>query len=218
MPNIKLEGTVEWAKVHEPDTKFVKPHGEYSANIIMSEAEATVLCEQLEVLAKQKLEQTVKEAPENKRNALRASLSIATNNKEHYDRDGNPTGNMFFKTKLAAVRKKDGVDVRQRPMVLDAKKQPIDPSILIGNGSVVKAIIDPYPYYMPSSKTVGTSLRLVALQVIKLEEGRPTAMSLLDEEDGYVAEAVAKDNTQESSAMDMLDDNLPTGSSDEGDF
>lgn len=220
MPQIKIQNVkVEWAKLFEPDTKFVKPDGEYSMNIIMSEERAAEVCEQLDQLSKDKLDEVVKATPENKRAALAESLSIVSSAKTYRDKDGNTTGEMFFKTKLAAVRtSKEGVKTKQRPLVLDSKKKPMDGSTLIGNDSIVNIVIDVYPYMMQSNKTVGTSLRIEAVQVLSLEEGRKSAASMFDEEDGYVAEAVAKDDAQDTPSFDDSDTTPASEGSDEGDF
>ena len=89
----------------------------------------------------------------------------------------------------------------------------MDKSTAVGNGSTVKIAVEPFPYVMQSTKQVGVSLRLKAMQVIDLVEyGAPS--SIFDEEDGYVAQAVAKDNSN-----DMFDDEPATGNADdEGDF
>jgi hypothetical protein len=59
--------------------------------------------------------------------------------------------------------------------------------MLIGNGSRVKVAFEPFPYIMQSTKKVGVSLRLKAVQVIDLVEYGNSAASVFDEEDGYVA-------------------------------
>ena len=213
MPQIKIQNVkVEWAKLFEPDTKFVKPDGQYSMDIIMSEEKAAEVCEQLDQLSKDKLDEVVKAAPENKRAALVESLSIVSSAKTYRDKDGNTTGEVLFKTKLAAVRtSKEGVKTKQRPIVLDSKKKPMDGSTLIGNDSIVNIIIDVYPYMMQSTKTVGTSLRIEAVQVLSLVEGRKSAASLFDEEDGYVA-------AQDTPSFDDSDTTPASEGSDEGDF
>ena len=80
---------------------------------------------------------------------------------------------------------------------------------LIGNGSVVKMAVEPYPYMMPATQTVGVTLRLKALQVIDLVEYGNSVSSIFDEEDGFVTQAVAKDD-----AVDVFGDSADA----EGDF
>ena len=85
---------------------------------------------------------------------------------------------------------------------------------LVGNGSVVKVAVEPIAYMMQSTKQVGVSLRLKAMQVIELvEHGTSSADSIFEEEEGFVAKAIAKDNSA------MFDDVDTDGKADdEGDF
>jgi hypothetical protein len=64
---------------------------------------------------------------------------------------------------------------------------------------------------MQSTKQVGVSFRLVGIQVLELVEYGNGA-GMFDEEDGFVAEAVAKDD-----ASDVFDDNQVDADA-EGDF
>jgi len=205
---IIIKGKAQWAKVFEPDTRFV-PEGEYSTQVIIPEAEAAAVCEQLDGIIQSKFQEAVKDNPK-----LKAVLSTATPYSKEVDDNGDETGNLVFKSKLKArIKSKAGETYTQKPSVVDAKKTPMDKSIAVGNGSTVKIAVEPFPYVMQSTKQVGVSLRLKAMQVIDLVEyGAPS--SIFDEEDGYVAQAVAKDNSN-----DMFDDE-PTASDadDEGDF
>lgn len=183
---IVLEGSAQWAKVFEPDTKF-NPLGDYSINIQMTAAEAAPMCERLEQIVQGKFQEAVKEKP-----PLKNTLTTQEVCSVVYDRDtGDDTGNVEFKFKLKAkVQKRDGTYYEQSPAVLDAKKQPIPKDMLIGNGSKVKVAFEPIPYVMLSTKKVGVSLRLKAVQVIDLVEYGNKATSVFDEEDGFVAPPV----------------------------
>lgn len=59
---LKIKGNAQWAKVFEPDTKFV-PEGEYSIEVSLPEEQAADVCEQLDSLAQNKLEEAVKDNP-----------------------------------------------------------------------------------------------------------------------------------------------------------
>jgi hypothetical protein len=182
--NIKvLEGKAAWAKVFEPDTKF-NPNGDYSINIQMTEADSAQMCEQLEGIIQETFTKAVKESPK-----LKNSLSTQDVCTPVYDRDtGDPTGDVEFKFKLKAkVQKRDGSWYEQQPVVLDSKKTPLNGDTLIGNGSRVKVAFEPIPYVMQSTKKVGVSLRLKAVQVIDLVEYGNSAASVFDEEDGFVS-------------------------------
>lgn len=204
-----IKGKATWAKVHEPDTRYV-PEGVFSINVSVPEAESSALCEQLEGVLKEYADKLVKEQPK-----LKATLSIRNPFETEYDDDGNKTGDVLFKPKMKAlITTRDGKQYPRTVAVVDAKRNPIDKTTLIGNGSVVKAAFEVAPYYVAAQKVAGLTLRLKAVQVLELKEfGNNSATSLFEEEDGFVAKAVEKDNS-----TDVFDDGDAVVSDDEGDF
>lgn len=203
-----IEGKAMWAKVFEPDTKF-NPDGDYTINLLMSEEEAAEMGEYLEGLSQEKFNEEVKRSPK-----LKNTLSIRPPYEPAYDRDGNETGDVEFKFKLKAkVQTRDGQTYSQKPVVVDAKRVPMDGDTLIGNGSRVKVAFEPIPYAIAATKMCGVSLRLKGVQVIDLIEYGNAASALFDEEDGYIAQAVEKDDSTETNPFDEAVD-----ASVEGDF
>jgi hypothetical protein len=199
MDTITIEGTTAWCNPFEPNKQFVKPHGVYDVAINVDADRAAKLCEYLDDLAEKKLAQYIKEAPENKRKQLENSLSIAPSGTPSTNKEGVETGETLFKAKLqAVVEKKDGSSYTQKPVVFDAKLQPVTKAVQINPKSTVKIVVEPYPYVMLSTKTVGVSLRLWKLQIINLAEGRDDTDGLEVVEGGFVANAVSKDDQQES--------------------
>lgn len=183
-----MKGKALWAKVFEPDTKF-DPNGIYSVNLLIPEAEAAEICEYLDGVVQERYDQEIKEKPK-----MKASLSTKSPYEPEYDQDGNPTGNIEFKLKLKAkVQTRTGEMYDQKPIVVDAKRTPMDGDTAIGNGSVIKVAYEPIPYVMASTKQAGVSLRLKGVQVIDLVEYGGGA-NMFDEEDGFVSERVEKDN------------------------
>ena len=89
------------------------------------------------------------------------------------------------------------------PRVVDSKRAPVSPDILIGNGSLVNVAFDTYDYDMKGNKGVGASLK--AVQVTKLVEYSPSEnLDEFSEESGYQAP------THGASNKDGLeDDKLP---------
>jgi hypothetical protein len=184
-----IKGNARWAKVFEADTRYV-PEGEYSVQVVVPEAEATEVCEQFNSMIEAKRAEAVKDNPK-----LTNVLSTHQPFEMDTDEAGTPTGDIVFKAKMKArVKSKDGKVYEQKPMVVDAKKTPLDGSTLIGNGSVVKVAVEPFPYMMPATKTVGVTLRLKAVQVIDIVEYGNNAASIFEEEDGFVTAAVQKDD------------------------
>jgi len=201
-----IEGSALWAKVHEPDTKF-DPDGTYSISVLVPETKAQEMCEYLDDIVDKAYAEEIKSNPKKKN-----TLSTRKGYDHNYDQDGNQTDLIEFKVKLKAkVTRHDGTSFSQKPVVVDAKRQPLNPDIAIGNGSDVKVAFEPRPYVMNSTKQVGVSLRLKGVQVINLVEYGNSVSTMFDEEDGYVAEAPAP------VASTPLDDGIATDES-EGDF
>ena len=195
-----LEGTALWAKVFEPDTKF-NPLGDFSINLQMPVADAAVMSEKLESMVQAEFKEAIEKDPR-----LKNTLSTQEVCQPVYDRDtGDDTGNVEFKFKLKAkVQKRDGTYYEQQPAVLDSKKVPMSKDTLIGNGSKVKVAFEPIPYVMSSTKKVGVSLRMKAVQVIDLVEYGNSATSVFDEEDGFVAPA-SNDSVVTEELADVVD-------------
>lgn len=187
-----MKGKAMWAKVFEPDTKF-DPNGIYSINVLVPETEAVELCEYLDGVVKERLQEEVKANPQKAK-----SLSTRQVYETAYDQNGNETGEIEFKFKLKAkVQTRTGQEYEQKPIVVDAKRTPMDGDVAIGNGSIVNVAFEPIPYVMASTKQVGVSLRMKGVQVVDLVEYGNSGSSMFDEEDGYVSEAVAKDDRNE---------------------
>lgn len=193
-----LKGSALWAKVFEGQQekfdnnsrKFTKaPDGDFSISVVVSEIEAAEMCEHLESIGNAEFQAQVKRDPK-----LKNTLSTRHNFETDYDENGDATGNLVFKFKAKARTKEGGL---RKIMVVDAKRKPMtDMGIEIGNGSTVKVAFNPIANYVPAQKTIFVTLYLSAVQVIELNEYNG-ASNLFDEEDGYVAQAVEKDDQKE---------------------
>ena len=200
-----IEGSALWAKVQEPDTKF-DPDGTYSISVLVPETEAQEMCEYLDDIVEKAYAEEIKNSPKKK-----AALSTRKGYDYNYDQEGNQTDLIEFKIKLKAkVNRQDGTSFSQKPIVVDAKRQPLNPDIAVGNGSDVKVAFEPRPYVMNSTKQVGVSLRMKGVQVINLVEYGNSVSTMFDEEDGYVVESAPIASTP-------FDDGIATNES-EGDF
>jgi hypothetical protein len=205
---LKIKGNAQWAKVFEPDTRF-NEDGEYSIQVIVPEEQAAHVCEQLDSMVNAKHVEAVKDNPK-----LKTVLSTRQAYTQDVDEAGNPTGNLVFKAKMKAlVKSKDGQSWEQKPMVVDAKRTPMQGTALIGNGSLVNVAAEPVPYVMAATKQVGVTLRLKAVQVINLVEYGGSTASIFDEEDGYVTSAVTRDD-----AADVFNSEDGVNDANEGDF
>ena len=200
-----IEGSALWAKVQEPDTKF-DPDGTYSISVLVPETEAQEMCEYLDDIVDKAYAEEIKNSPKKK-----AALSTRKGYDYNYDQEGNQTDLIEFKIKLKAkVNRQDGTSFSQKPIVVDAKRQPLNPDIAVGNGSDVKVAFEPRPYVMNSTKQVGVSLRMKGVQVINLVEYGNSVSTMFDEEEGYVVESAPIASTP-------FDDGIATDES-EGDF
>ena len=160
-----LSGEALWAKVFTPDTKF-DANGIYSVDVLIDESEAAALIEKIEAVRDAYMAEEVKRKP-----AKAKTHSVRPVCEPHFDQDGNDTGMVKFKTKIKAQgQRKDGSTYTQKVAVVDAKRKPIVEEMEIGNGSEIKVAVELRPYEMSSTKQFGVSLRLKAVQVVKLVE------------------------------------------------
>ena len=106
------------------------------------------------------------------------------------------------------VRKKDG-SMNTPVRVVDAQKNPIPETTLIGNGSKVNVLFDTYEYDRGQGKETGSALK--AVQVIDLVSYKEELGDLPKVKGGF--EAPADDKPQQTNGQavnkDGLDDELP---------
>ena len=106
-----------------------------------------------------------------------------------------------FVTIKRKYTRKDGTK-NSAPRVVDSKKTPISPDVLIGNGSKVNVAFDTYDYNVGGNQGVGSSLK--AVQVTKLVEYSPSEnLDEFSEESGY------QTPTNGASKNELEDDKLP---------
>ncbi len=184
-----IKGTALWAKLFEPDTKF-NPEGVYSIKIVApaDDPKTLEIIEKLEAARTVEYNAAIEEKPARKK--LLSESPVFED--EYHHETGEETGNVIFHAKLkAVVTRKDKTTFEQAPVVVDAKVKALSPKVNVGNGSTVKVNVELIPYMMQSTKSVGVSLRLKAVQVIDLVEFGNDSASVFDEEDGYEDEGSA---------------------------
>lgn len=167
-------GKVQWAKVVTPDTKF-DPKGVYTIemNLPVDDPACQEMCELLDKTIQEAVDKELENRPERFKSLPGGSPLTAPAYTE-------VDGNIKFKFKLkAAITTKSGETYTQRPIVVDSKGQSVlrvvDGKVMnnnfsIGNGSVCAVHYQPIPYFVASTKQVGVSLRLKAVQIFKLEK------------------------------------------------
>ena len=116
---------------------------------------------------------------------LKTHKTIAPVFEEELDDEGEETGRVIFKANLKAhVVTKAGKEWDQEPMIFDSANNQIKDiaSLKLWGGSRIRLQADVIPYAMGSTKTLGVSLRIRAVQVVELSSGN--AGSPFDEYDG----------------------------------
>lgn len=192
------KGLAQYPALKTPDTKF-NPEGDYKVNLVMEDDEKTnALVSKLEAI----LEDFYKNDAD-VLNAISKGRKVVTQDIYEKDKEGRIV--MKFKQK-AVITKKDGSKITVKIRQFDSKGKPID--VNIGRDSVIKVSFSANPYYMPSTRTCGLSLRLLAVQVISLNEfGDASASSYgFEEEEGYSGE---EEEEEETKSFDDLDNDVP---------
>ena len=167
---VSVAGEAIYPHLMKPDVRF-NELGEYKVTLKLDKRDASQMVKDID----QAIEDSLAKAQ--KDNKGKTVKSAPKPYKEE-------SGNVFFKFKMKAsgVNKKTQEKFTQRPQLLDSKKNPIAPSTSIWGGSIMKIAYEPFPYFTPMLGA-GVSLRLKAVQVIKLVEGKSN--NVFKEEDGF---------------------------------
>ena len=170
-PNITFttpKGIAAYPWLSRPDTKFSE-EGEYKVNLILSKENAAPIIKTIVGVFEDNYKEQLK--IQKKETLVKASPPFT----EELDDNGKPTGNIIFKFKSKAAYK---------PAIFDAQGNTlIDPPIWGGSEVKVNAVL--YPYFSPMNGA-GVSLKIRAVQVIKLVEGSEGAGRFgFDKTSGY---------------------------------
>jgi hypothetical protein len=108
--------------------------------------------------------------------------------------------------KMPATTKRDGVEMQQRPDLFDSTgKNKVNPAkVQVWGGSELKVAGFFYPYYAAATNGAGVSLRMSAVQIIKLVSSSNRDPGFGAEEGGYTAE-------EEGDANPFDGDGTPSG-------
>lgn len=185
MNDIRLttpKGYAQYPYLKDPDTKF-NPDGDYKVNLAMDDNEATG-----KLIAK--LQETLEDFYNSNEEVAKA---VAKGRKvimsDIYENDEEGRIVLKFKQK-AKITKKNGEKINIKLPQFDSRGNPTE-AANIGRDSVIKVNFSVRPYYLPTTKTCGLSLRPVAIQVIQLNEfsggGTAESYGFSDEGEGYEA-------------------------------
>ena len=180
-PIITPVGVAKNPRLTKPDTKFLEA-GVYGVSLIVAADEGKPLIDVIDAEIKAALERARKDKPRFRVKAADKPYKPVTNDADE------PTGEIVFNFKMTA----SGIDGKtkqpwqRRPALFDAKGKPLVGKE-IGAGSEIKVAFTINPFYT-FLVGAGVSLRLEAVQVIKLVEsncGRDAASFGFVAEEGY---------------------------------
>lgn len=184
-------GEAVYPRLLKPDTKFNEA-GEYKVTLKIKKQDAVTILSDLDKYLNDSLATFEKEAKGKKLKLAPKPYSIE--------------GDFFLlkiKMKASGINKKTKQLFTQRPIVVDAKKNPVPLDTYIDSGSKCKCIFDAIPYNSPMTGA-GITLRLKMVQIIELVT-RAKLDHLLKEEDGYVTEQVQPTTNEISQVQTSAD-------------
>ena len=178
---VSVAGESIYPHLVKPDVRF-NELGEYKVTLKVSKQDATNMVKQIDQAIVDSLAKAEKDTKGKK---VKDAPKPYTEESDF----------VFFKFKMKAsgVNRKTQEKFSQRPTLFDAKKNPISADTSIWGGSIMKVAYQPVPYYTPMLGA-GVSLRLKAVQVIKLVQGK-SDNNIFKEEDGFESKSTGSENS-----------------------
>lgn len=173
------KGIAQYPWLNEPDTKF-NTDGDYKTNLILEDTpEVRTMLTKLEQIREDFIAEWQSDPRNKGKKFMEADLF-----------DENEDGTITLKMKAKArITTREGQTVETKIPLFDAKNKLIFDKI--GSGSTIRVNFQPIPYYMASTKMMGISYRIKAVQVIDLKmwdgDGDASKYGFV-EEDGYTAD------------------------------
>ena len=206
------KGVAVWPRLNSPDIQW-KEWGEYGVRLrFKGKDKGTVaFLSQLEDLYDAAIEEQRALLPENKRSKMKLCDKPW---REAVDDQGKETGEIEVNFKMAASYKdkNTGNTIPIRPALFDAKGAALDPSkVKIGGGSLLKVNFFTKGFYT-GAVGAGISLRLNAVQVLKLIEwgGGSSDSFGFKAEDGFDSNEGGDDNSDLTGDVDEVVDEPET--------
>lgn len=187
-------GEARWPALDVPDDHFNPDKPEYKINLSRTverledvednkEGSFKGLVDFLHGYAEHIHQLRIKEA-DAKKAAKFKKYNLCRNVHEVTDNDGEDTDVREVRLKQRQFIPGDPKQRDMKPPVVDSKGKPVEDVGSIGNGSVVKVAFSLYPYAADATQKYGVSMRLSAVQLLKLVEfsGSSGAAGSFDEE------------------------------------
>jgi len=209
-------GTAKFPWLTKPDTRF-KAEGVFCTGLLVPKEDAEELCQELDRLADEAFKAAIADLKAKKKNPKVIEKTVKH---EPYqmllDSDGNETGMVEFRFKTNAQATING-EVRKFTVPLfDSVGNPVKCSPW--SGSQIRVNFSPIPFYNAvGNGLAGVSLRLNAVQVIKLVSGSGDAKSYgFDSVDGGFEGSDADTDSDDANTGD--DGNSTSGTDGDGDY
>lgn len=176
-------GVARYPHLTEPDTKF-DSDGVFHTKLVMSAEEAAGTIAKIEAVRDNFYDQQLAK--------IKKTHKLAPAAEPELDDDGNETGNVIFTTKMKfrITSERLGKSWEQTPRIFGADNKPVTDvaNLRLWGGSRIALALELVPYAMGSTKLVGVSLRLKAVQIHELSSGNPSSgdkFGFEEHEDGY---------------------------------
>lgn len=203
------KGIANYPYLSTPDTKFDQ-EGVFKVSLHCDDNEAT----QKLITKLEEIRDHFYDNSEDVAKAIKARKKITKADVCEFDEEGN----VVFKFKQRAkIKCKDGSILDVKIPHFDSKGNPVKCNV--GRDSVIRVSFTANPYYTPSTKIVGVSLRPVAVQVIELKEfvgGTAKDYGFDEEEGGY--EGSSEDYSEEAPFEEDVDETDGDEELNKGDF
>jgi hypothetical protein len=218
------KGRILYPNVFEPKLNYNEDGYEYTARLILGQEEAEPLIDKLNEMAEEKKQEAIDNASSKQKAAQIKKFTQQMPFEAVVDEETEEeTGEYVFKFKQASeiTSKKTGKKIELRVTVFDANLKPVTKPVAIGNDSICRVKFEPSPYVVPGTKAYGVTLRLKALQIVKLEEyvpGGADASGFDAEDEGFDASAYSTGDEEDAGEGFSADAEEGEGGEEEGDF
>lgn len=205
---ITAKGIAQYPWIFEPDTKF-DADGQFHIQLIVPKEDAKEMIKRLSDMLDEFKDKTEKEKGKK------------VGKMDFFDETPEGDSVQFKFKQKRVLRRKDGSSVEVHIPVFDSRGGCVTAESKMGTGSTVKVCYSPLPYYNAVTKSVGLSLRLVAVQVLSLVQysaGAAEGFGFSKEEGGYVNDFKEKDADEDEDGEDEDTESETTDDSISGDY
>lgn len=211
-------GVAIYPHLNAADTKW-KAEGEYHVKLAFDadDPQVQAFAKALEERRDAKYQEEYDRLVADKKSARAKELTKVDCIKVETDEEtGEETGRLIVKVAMKAkitpkTGKNAGKTITMKPDFFNGRKEQLKVPPKIGGGSVLRCFVEPYAYLAEKDKEIGVSLRLNAVQVIKL-------VSFGARDPGFAVEEDADDIVDDEAPFDTDEDSAGTASDGDDDL